>query len=130
MKTQNKNQEEKLKLAKKYFIEQKLKEIGLTILIISLIVFIPYLIGIIFTDGTSDFCQEYIDNSTSEWGDSSQLVPVKCGIAGYWFLGLWRLIVTIYFILLIISVISVITIIIYTWLESNWKKAKKRAGLK
>lgn len=120
-----KSKQERKKLAIKYFIQQKVTEIVLTLLIISLIVFVPYLLGFNFTDRTSElFCYHGSYYYNNIWTTN-----YNCGNIGIWFLGLWLMIKWISITFASIGIILCIFWILQGWIESNWKKAKRRAGL-
>lgn len=124
MKTRQLSNEEKLKLARKYFLEQKAQEIGkflmwilITSVIVSIIIFFPLFIG-------KHFDSVCYDNP-NDWGNEySNIVP--CNSFGYWSNGLGLIIIF----LVILTVIFIIINAIYDWLKSNWIRAKERAGLK
>ena len=116
--------EQKLALAKKYFIEQKKEEITSFVKTVLLyvtgatpVVVIPYLVGRYFTDRTSQFC-----------GTINGIQP--CGIVGQWFLGIEYILFPLMLIAVIGTSMILIGVSIYDWLNGNWTRAKKRAGLK
>ena len=85
-----------------YFIEAKIKEIVLTILIIAAIVFIPWLLGHYIGDNQSWWCGELNIND--------------CDNIDQWLEGF------------VYSVGGIIVIFIISgWLSSNWEKADKKA---
>lgn len=94
------------KLTWEYFIEAKIKEIVLTLLIIAAIVFIPYLLGHFIGDNESVWCSD-----SNDWD-----IEEECNPFFNWAEGL------------IYSVISFMVIFyLFMWLSSNWKKAEKKA---
>jgi uncharacterized BrkB/YihY/UPF0761 family membrane protein len=91
----------------KYFIEQKVKEIGLFLLIVAAIIFIPYLLGQFVP---SDFaCGEVADCAEGSLID--------------WLNGLSLLLIIIIIGLVLLFVFA----LFYRFIKSNWEKAKKRA---
>lgn len=95
------------KLTWQYFIESKIKEIALTILIISVIVFIPYLLGHSIGDNKDAMCSDMIYTGTEE-GDCSNF---EQWVEGFFY----------------IFIIAVVSLSIYKWLSSNWENAKAKA---
>lgn len=91
----------------KYFWQQKFKEVGLTILILSILIFVPYFLGSWIGDGQSKFCGD------GNWEDT---LEKGCGGASIWIEGLFYL-----------AVIILILLILREWISKNWKEAKKRA---
>ncbi len=95
------------KLTWEYFWEQKFKEVGLTILILSILIFVPYFLGSWIGDGKSDMCGD------GSWGNDYE---VECGTFATWFEGLFYLIV-----------ISLVLLLLGAWILENWEKAKEKA---
>lgn len=142
------NNQQKLKLARKYFIQQKLTEISLFLLIVASIIFVPYLLG--SSIGDNMIC--YSAETQSIFGEEHKITYAtaisredciyeeyygtkissgrtfeKLDTVSIWFEGIFYLIH-----LFIIGAVLYLLIIplIKIWLQSNWQKAKKRAGLK
>lgn len=110
------NHSEKLKLARKYFIQQKLSEIGLIILGLALLVFVPYLLGHIGGEkGNGLICKEGMQVNSQ----------IECNNITLWVQGFMYLLIVI----LVVLVSFLIYLLFATWLSSNWEKAKRRAGL-
>lgn len=92
----------------KYFINQKLNEIGKLVAITLLVVFIPFFLGNSIGDGYDKMCAELTDGT------------MKCDIYLTWMEGVLYIIVT--------GFILIVTIaLIWWWIDSNWEKAEKRA---
>ena len=106
------NKEKELKsLTWKYFWEQKVEEIGkailfvlISLLIISAVVVIPYLLGHFIGDNVSELCSEQWD------------YPEDCEPLYQWFEG---------FLYLILPALPLF--LLWVWIDDNWRKAKKRA---
>lgn len=123
------NKQEK-DLTWKYFWQQKIWEVTMILLIISLIIFIPYILGHNIGDGESTSCHgDFItmvmeDNAftTQNYWELKECIIIDewAEGAGYVLLGLFSLAVggLLLFILLLLAV---------DWIDSNWKKANKRA---
>jgi len=98
------------KLTWKYFWEQKIKEVGIALLIIIGIIFIPYLVGICFPESYIRFILDL---------ESKNLITYWM----YWGAGFLNLVIPIVFIGVFYNLIS-------NWVGSNWKKATERAKCK
>lgn len=94
------------RLVWKYFWRQKVKEIVLFSLIVSAIIFIPFLLGHNIGDNHSEMCNW---NSQSRHGDG------KCSTIEQWVEGFFYLIA-----------IVIILGLFFVWLGYNWEKAVKR----
>ncbi len=99
----------------KYFIEQKIVEIILILVIITAIVFIPYLVGTLLPDSWN------VAYSSTE--------PYNINISDYWLTGIFISFFGAFFIGLGLTVIYGIYKILIYWIDSNWEKAKKRAEI-
>ena len=117
----------------KYFLNQKCKEIILTLLIVCAVIFIPYLIGNNFSDKVGVICDgkligEY-NVPSSILGDEQQSIN-ECGKIGIWVQGVGK----IFYYLVILAAVLLIGLFVlgmlWWWIESNWKKAKKIAKRK
>ena len=103
----------------KYFLQQKFYEISITILIITAIVFIPFLLGHNIGDNISEFC----GNSGSYYYP----VAEECGIIVQWFEGLGYAILGVLSLVFAFFVLNMIRLLILYWIETNWDKATDRA---
>ena len=105
-----------LKLTWRYFIQNKIKEIIWTIVILTAIIFIPYLLGNSIGDNRSSGCDWDcgIDEGIDECNPDT-----KCGKIIQWFEGAGYLIGGIF-------VLSFVGWIIYCWFSSNWEKANNK----
>ena len=109
-----------------YFFQQKITEISLTILIISSIIFIPYLLGHNIGDGESTSCSgDFIKMVYEDSAFTSQNYweLQKCSKTDEWGEGL-----------LYIFALAILGFLLYWvymlmlfWMYCNWEKAKKRA---
>jgi len=102
-----------------YFIERKIKEVFLTIFILSLIVFIPYLVGSSIGDNKSVYCDlsDYCQDSYN-WDVCDE--NAQCGEFNQWAEGLGYLAGASF-------ILCFIGFIIYFWFSSNWEKAQEKA---
>ena len=92
----------------KYFIQNKIKEIVWTVVILAAIIFIPYLLG------------NSIGDNRSEWCDMDMYYEYDCNVGMIWLEGFLYLIGGI--VALIITIV-----LIYRWFKSNWNKAERKA---
>lgn len=99
----------------KYFIEQKVVEILIGLIIIAAIIFIPYLLGNFIGDNMDEICS----SSLSEL-DVLGLVEIQCSNFGIWLEG-------VVYIVIISVILYLVGIIICAWFSRNWKKAKEKA---
>ena len=99
-----------LGLTWKYFIQNKIKEIVWTVIIVAAIIFIPYLLGSSIGDNRSIKCT---------WGEYYPY-EVDCSIGWIWTEGFFYLLGG-------IVIIIIVSLILYPWLSSNWEKATKKA---
>ena len=123
------NKKEK-SLTWKYFWQQKAKEIILTLLIIGIIIFIPYILGHNIGDGEDIDCGgEFIKTVFKDVPFTSQNYWAlnECLTIEEWAEGcIYILIITIgVFVLWII--LTILYDVIGYWLNSNWEKASKKA---
>jgi len=93
----------------KYFWEQKFREIFVTILIFSIIIFIPYFLGNSIGDGKDTLCA----NSQYGWDNDYE---GECGLITTWFEGLFYSVIIVLILLLLV-----------VWIQGNWEKAKEKA---
>ncbi len=94
----------------KYFIQNKIKEIFWTAVIIAAIIFTPYLLGNSIGDNQSAWC-----SNSNGWS-----VIEECSLVGIWGEGFLYLIGG-------AGLIFMIVYVLYSWFSSNWKKATKQA---
>lgn len=99
------------KLTWKYFLQQKVKEIGVVILVIFLITLFPYFLGSLLNTVAPEFV------SSSEIESDVGLVILL------WIVG----IVLMFALGVMFAIIISITRAITKWINSNWRKARKRA---
>ena len=99
----------------KYFIQQKVIEILIGLVIIAAIIFIPYLIGSFLPD-------TWNISYTTELTE-----PYNFEFWEYWFTGILSILCGILIVLLIWMVIYGPYLLIKYWIETNWDKAKYRA---
>ena len=104
------NYEQKLKLAKKYFWQQKAKEVLKFILIIGIIASCIYLVYLISKPIGTWACST-VHRKPSTCNESIR----ESGII---------------MIVLILLILVLFCLAIYQWLTENWERAKRRAGLK
>jgi len=103
------NNKQQLKsLTWKYFWQQKITEVSIGIFVILAILFIPYLLGMIVVNIFNPTCIAWASD-----------IVVTCDIFHIWTFGIIAIILT-----------GLAVIIILKWIESNWKKASKRARAK
>lgn len=122
-------------LTKKYFVEQKLKEITVTLLILLFIVVFPYIVNQITTGGYS--CTISTSNITTEDYEIYAPSIESCHkLHGYSekesFLeslgsGLMQLTLFLIFLLIISIILSCLYFLLRDWISLNWKIANKRA---
>ncbi|KKK91949.1 hypothetical protein LCGC14_2707800 [marine sediment metagenome] len=98
-------------LARKYFWQQKIKEVSLFLIITLSIILIPYLLGHNIGDNKDEMCSFEVD------------ADGECHIIMQWFEGIIYLI----FIGLVLLAGAVILVIFLEWIDDNWIKAKKKA---
>ncbi len=105
----------KLRMTCGYFIEQKFMEIcyviSFLVLFLSLFVGVPIALGMSIGDNISVYCNKE-KGIYESWESYS---PVECGVFNIWGEGFLYLIM-----------ILMIGWIIYSWINSNWKKAKRK----
>ena len=113
-------------LTLKYFFQQKITEISLIILIISSIIFIPYLLGHNIGDGESTSCSgEFIRMVYEDSAFTSQNYWElnECSKTAEWAEGVLYV-----FALAILGFLLYWTyMLMLYWVHCNWEKAKKRA---
>lgn len=102
----------------KYFIQQKIVEIILGILIIIGIVFIPYWLGHYIGDNQSTFCDFSHSCDMNYIGDCNE--NAGCGKFAQWGEGLLYLIGG-------IVVLGLGILLFKVWFSYNWEKAKRKA---
>jgi len=104
-------QEEKLKkLTQKYFLQQKVREVGLGFLLLIMIISFPYMVGNSFGDGLDIMC-----------GDEVNEIE-ECKGYQTWLEGLWYVIIS-------LGILLIIYLIGRLWIESNWEKAELKAEI-
>ncbi len=135
------NKQQIKSLTWKYFAEQKFMEVGLTILIIASLIFIPYLLGHNIGNnghcyinygnvtGNSDMLEDNIifDETTVDectlYGGNMEYF----GYLGQWFEGVFYVFFGTLLVCFLCFILFLICSIIYDWLLSNWDKAEMRA---
>lgn len=122
------NKQEKLKrLTREYFIEQKVKEISLAILILFSFIFIPFALG--NSIGDNQYCKIYYGNSSSDYRISEDVDNcdgysiIKHDVLMNWIEG----IAYIFGLFVLFIVVLPIIMLPRKWIQSNWEKAEERA---
>lgn len=127
-------------LTKKYFWEQKIKEVFSFILIVTLIIFLPYFIGNSIGDNAN--CIKSYGNQTNDnriLNDAFEGISLEeCkslggqlnyfGSIAQWFEGLSYLILLFALVIMIGVAFIILSELFMDWIGSNWKKAKRRAN--
>lgn len=105
-----KERQELKSLTRKYFIGAKLNEIYYLIIILGAILLVPLFVGGLIGDGLDGMCSGELIEYEYE------IIGRSCTFLDTWIEGL------------VYSFISVVILLfLWTWLDSNWEKAKRKA---